>query len=211
MSAQASAQQRRLRADAARNRQLLIDAAEELFAARGLDVTLDEIARRAGVNVATAYRHFANKHELARAYLQRGVDRVVEIAERAAADPDPAEGLAGFLRGCLAVIADNRGLVDVLTRAYGTEWFDQLHERITPLIEDLVEGGRRTGALRPDLGRTDVGVLLRMLSSVIDIDPADRELPQRYLSVVLAGLRPSDVPLTGRPPTEQQLRDAPKP
>ena len=65
-----AAEPRRLRADAARNRQRLIDAAEEVFAARGLDATLDDIARHAGVNVATAYRHFDSKHELARAFLQ---------------------------------------------------------------------------------------------------------------------------------------------
>ena len=88
---------RRLRADAARNRQRLIDAAEEVFAARGLDATLDDIARHAGVNVATAYRHFANKHELARAYLQQTLDRAVAMAEEAAEVEDPMEGLAQFL------------------------------------------------------------------------------------------------------------------
>jgi len=63
------------RADAARNHQRLIDAAAEVFAARGLEATLDDIARHAGVNIATAYRHFANKHELAREFLRQCVDR----------------------------------------------------------------------------------------------------------------------------------------
>ena len=85
MEPSAAAEPRRLRADAARNRQRLIDAAEEIFAARGLDATLDDIARHAGVNVATAYRHFDSKHELARAFLQATIDRAVAMAEEAAA------------------------------------------------------------------------------------------------------------------------------
>ena len=97
MESRAAAEPRRMRADAARNRQRLVDAAEEVFAARGLDATLDDIARHAGVNVATAYRHFDSKHELARAFLQRTLDRAVAMAEEAAAVEDPLAGLAQFL------------------------------------------------------------------------------------------------------------------
>ena len=97
MEPSAAAEPRRLRADAARNRQRLIDAAEEVFAARGLDATLDDIARHAGVNVATAYRHFDSKHELARAFLQATLDRAAAMAEEAAAVEDPLAGLAQFL------------------------------------------------------------------------------------------------------------------
>lgn len=59
-----TAMERPLRADAARNRQLIIDAARELFAEEGIDVTLDDVARRAGVGVGTVYRRFASKEEL---------------------------------------------------------------------------------------------------------------------------------------------------
>src|SRR6204780_3536097 len=132
VSAAAVGGTRRLRADAVRNRQRLIDAAEEVFAAQGLDATLDDIARHAGVNVATAYRHFANKHELARAYLQQTLDRAVAMAEEAAGVEDPMEGLAQFLGQAVDLLAANRGFVDVLTNAYGAEWFkDQLHDLIT--------------------------------------------------------------------------------
>ena len=119
VSAAAVGGPRRLRADAARNRQRLIDAAAEVFAARGLDATLDDIARHAGVNVATAYRHFANKHELAHEFLGQCVDRAVAVAEESAAEPDPWAGLTMFLERSLEMIASNKALVDVLTRAYG--------------------------------------------------------------------------------------------
>src|ERR1700761_2610010 len=101
---------RRLRADAARNRRRLIDAAAEVFAARGFDATLDDIARHAGVNVATAYRHFANKHELARENVRQCIERAVMIAEEAAAEPDPWTGLIHLLERSIAAIAASRAL-----------------------------------------------------------------------------------------------------
>ena len=102
---------RRLRADAARNRQSLIDAAQRLFAARGLSVTLDDIAAEAGVNVATAYRHFANKHELAAAYIQQQIATAIAIADEAAAAADLAR--AGKDAGEPAVVV--RGLERFVT------------------------------------------------------------------------------------------------
>src|ERR1700748_2136761 len=117
---------RRLRAAAARNRQRLIDAAAEVFAARGLDATLDDIARHAGVNVATAYRHFANKHELAHEFLRQAIDPASVIAEEAARHPDPWAGVTQFLERSLEQFASNRALFDVLTRAYGGEYFEEL-------------------------------------------------------------------------------------
>jgi AcrR family transcriptional regulator len=201
-----STEPRRLRADAARNRQLLIDAAEELFAARGLDVTLDDIARRAGVNVATAYRNFANKHELAQAFLQRSVDQAVAVADEAAANPDPWDGLTQFLRRCLELVARNHSLIDVLTRAYGTGWFEQLRDRMRQPVEELLARGRRQGVIRRDLARTDIGMILKMLGAVAEFDADDAQLAPRYLSLLLVGLRPSDTPLDGEPPTDEQLQ-----
>src|SRR6202167_6440418 len=104
MGSSAAAEPRRLRPDAARNRQRLVDAAEEVFAARGVDATLDDIARHAGVNVATAYRHFANKHELAREFLRQCVDRAVAMAEETAAEPAPWTGPTLFSQRALALV-----------------------------------------------------------------------------------------------------------
>jgi AcrR family transcriptional regulator len=207
----AAAEPRRLRADAARNRQRLIDAAEEVFAAQGLDATLDDIARHAGVNVATAYRHFANKHELARAYLQQNLDRAIAMAEAAAAVEDPLAGLAQFLGQALDLLAANRGFVDVLTNAYGAEWFrDQLHDLITGPIRQLIVRGQQAGVVRPDVDGTDFAVLLPMLASVSDrgVVACVPEPTRRYLALVLAGLRPDGTALPGRPPTDAELRAA---
>jgi len=193
------------RADAARNHQRLIDSAAEVFAARGLDATLDDIARHAGVNVATAYRHFANKHELAREFLQQCVDRAVAIAEETAAEPDPWEGLTHFLERSLAMIASNRALVDVLKRAYGAEQFAEMLERTSVPLEQLLARGRAAGVVRADVATTDMAAILEMLSAITGVDGAPA-LPHRYIGLVLAGLRPSAEPLPGEPPTQERLR-----
>jgi AcrR family transcriptional regulator len=207
----AAAEPRRLRADAARKRQRLIDAAAEVFAARGLDATLDDIARHAGVNVATAYRHFDSKHELAREFLQATIDRAVALAEQAATVDDPLAGLAQFLEQAIDLMAANRGLVDVLTNDYGAEWFsEQLHALITGPIRHLVSRAQQAGLVRADVDATDFAVILPMLSSVGDrhvvaglADPA-----RRYLALVLAGLRPDGAALPARAPTDAELQTA---
>jgi AcrR family transcriptional regulator len=197
---------RRLRADAARNHQRLIDAAAEVFAARGLDATLDDIARQAGVNVATAYRHFANKHELAREFLRQCIDRAVADAEEAAAQPDPWAGITLFLERSLEMIASNRALVDVLTRAYGGEHFTELLQRISPPLERLLARGRANGVVRADVAATDFPPMLEMLSAITGLGIPG--LPRRYIGLILAGLRPGGEPLPGKPPTQEQLQRA---
>jgi AcrR family transcriptional regulator len=197
---------RRLRADAARNRQRLIDAAAEVFAARGLDATLDDIARHAGVNVATAYRHFANKHELAHEFLAQCVDKAVAIAEEAAAERDPWIGLTRFLERSLDMIASNRALVDVLSRAYGAEHFTEMLQRSSVPLGQLLARGQAAGVVRADVAVTDFPPILEMLSSVCGHGQADLpDLPHRYIGLILAGLRPSGEPLPGEPLSQDRL------
>jgi AcrR family transcriptional regulator len=198
---------RRLRADAARNRQRLIDAAAEVFASRGMDATLDDIAHHAGVNVATAYRHFANKHELAREFLRQCIDRAVAVAEEAAAEPDPWAGLTSFLERSLDLIASNHALLDVLTRAYDGEQFVEMLDRTDPPLERLLARAKADGVVRADVEATDFAPILEMLSALTSSDiPGLPYLPHRYIELVLAGLRPSADVLPGEPPARDQLR-----
>lgn len=208
----AASQPRRLRSDAARNRQALIDAAQRLFAARGLAVTLDDIAAEAGVNVATAYRHFSNKHELAGAFLGQIIDQAIAIAQHAAETEDPWQGLAAFLSQALALTAANRGLHDVFTPGYAAEWLDRLDRRIDPILRKLISRGQQAGAVRDDLTPGDLGVILQMLAIVSDIPTDDQPtLRRRYLELILAGLRPASTPLPGTAPSPAQTRAAKAP
>lgn len=196
-----------LRADAARNRQRLIEAAAEVFAARGVNATLDDIARHAGVNVATAYRNFSSKHELAREFLQSAVDKSVAIAEDAAGAEDPWQGLRQFLERAVELASSNRALVDMLSRAYGTEFFEQLLDRVSGPMDCLLARGRQAGVVREDIGANDFPFILEMLCSITSLDaPGIPDLPQRYISLVLAGLRPGGDPLAGNQPTREQMR-----
>src|ERR1700753_2229289 len=103
-----------MRKDAARNRELLLAAARNVFAERGLDASLDDIARQAGVGVGTAYRHFANKFELAEAIMKQALDEVLAVAEQATRADDPWAGLVGFLEFILDLQTRDRGLREVM-------------------------------------------------------------------------------------------------
>ena len=198
---------RRLRADAARNRQSLIDAAQHLFASRGLSVTLDDIAAEAGVNVATAYRHFANKRELAAAYIQQQIDLAIAIADESAELDDPWQGLTHFFQRTLDLMIANRGLHDILLPGMGSEWFVRLEERVRPVLSGLIARGQKAGAVRRDLQQGDVGVVVQMLAAVSDIpSPDPSALVGRYLALVLDGLRPGASKLPGEPPSQEELR-----
>src|SRR4051794_29857649 len=94
-----------LRKDAARNRERLIAAGRDLFAQRGLDATLNDVAHHAGVGVATAYRRFTNKEELIEAIWRQQVDELEAILHEALATPDPWDGLVLYLEHSLAVQA----------------------------------------------------------------------------------------------------------
>ncbi|MCW2829318.1 MAG: TetR family transcriptional regulator, partial [Aeromicrobium sp.] len=169
MSAQVSATDacRPLRADAARNRELILETAATVFAEQGLDAGYDEIARRAGVGVGTVYRRFPHRAELVQALFVSRVDEMVAIAEKAAACPEAWDGLAWFLEKALERQVVDRGLKEVMVRTAT----DDAHltvgrDRIGPILAVLVERAHRDGTLRRDVGPTDIGVQLMMMSSM---------------------------------------------
>ena len=200
---------RPLRKDAARNRELLIGAAREVFAERGLDASLDDIARQAGLGVGTAYRHFANKYELASAIFDQSVDDVVGFAEQAALADDPWQGLVGFLERLLAAQTADRGLREMLMGAHSPKDIEQVHDRLIGPLGTVVERARRGGVLRADITTTDLGVITMMLCEVADL-AADRspELWRRYLAVVLDGLRSGATALPVPPLADEDFRRA---
>src|SRR3954468_8898383 len=103
-----------LRRDAARNRERLLAAASELFAERGLNVTLNDIAHRAGVGVGTAYRRFANKEEVIGALFEQRLQEVIGAAHEALEVPDAWTGLVAFLERSLHMQFGDRGLTEIM-------------------------------------------------------------------------------------------------
>lgn len=183
-----------LRADAERNRQRLLAAAKDLFATRGLDVTLDEVARHAGVGTGTAYRRFPNKDALIDALMVDRIGEVAAIAEACLADPDPWRGLTGFFEGALALQAADRGLKEVLFSAgRGRERSAEARRRIAPVVTRLVQRALDAGAVRSDFATTDVPLINFMLMTIVDLSrEVEPDLYKRYLTFVLDGLKPRD-------------------
>ena len=200
---------RPLRKDAVRNRELLIAAAREVFARRGSEASLDDVARHAGLGVGTAYRHFANKHELLTAMMADILDGMVLELERAALIDDPWQALVAFLEAALAVQARDRGLREVMLGVYDPDEMERVHERLSPPLNDIVGRARAAGVVREDLQPTDVGMIIAMLCAVTEVaGEADPELWRRYLAMTLDGIRPGGSTLPVPALDEQVMRTA---
>jgi AcrR family transcriptional regulator len=181
---------RPLRADAARNRERILVAASVVFAQRGLEATMDDVAQHAGVGVGTVYRRFPHKEELIDALFEQAVEQVVDTAEEALAMPDPWEGLVRFLGRTIERQADDRGLRDVVLHGgYGRERVARARERIVPVVSRLVERAQRAGQLRPDVVATDVPMIELMVGTVSSYTSSIApDLWRRYLAIMLDGL-----------------------
>ncbi len=190
MSDAAQEPDRALRADAARNRERILVAAGEVFAHRGLDATLDDVAHHAGLGVGTVYRRFPGKEALVEALFVQALDRMVALAEEAAAMDDPWESLVWFLEHATEMQSENLGLRDVaLHNGYGRDKVAAARERIIPAVYRLVERAQQSGRLRSDFLPTDVPIIELMVSSVADYTSAlAPDLWRRYLAIVLDGL-----------------------
>lgn len=197
------------RKDAARNRELLVDAAREVFARRGVEASLDDVAKHAGLGVGTAYRHFANKHELLQALMSQTIDQVIEAAERAAAMADPWQALVAFLEAMLEVQARDRGLREVLMGVHDPDSLDRVHDRLSPLLNDIVRRARRAKVVRNDLAASDLGMMITMLCAVAEVaGDADPELWRRYLAMSLDGIKPGGSRLPVKALDDETLRRA---
>ncbi|CAN5557707.1 TetR/AcrR family transcriptional regulator [soil metagenome] len=188
--AEVAAEKRPLRREAERNRQLIMDAARVVFAERGLDVTLDDIAKHAGVGVGTAYRRFANKDALIDELFEDKITEMVTFAEEALQVEDPWLSITGFFEKMLEVQAADRGLKQVLVGASrGRERVCDARDRITPLTKQIVERAIEAGAVRPDFEESDMPMISVMVGSVMDATrDVDPDAWRRYLQVVLAGI-----------------------
>jgi AcrR family transcriptional regulator len=202
---------RPLRRDAEANRHRLLQAAAELFAERGLQVTLNDIARHAGVGVGTAYRRFANKEEVIDALFEQRLGEVAAIGERALAEPDPWQGLVTYLEQILQLQLRDRGLTGIINHPSLSQYrLAEARERIGPVLDLLIEHADQAGRLRDGLAGTDIVFLQLALDAVMDATRSvTPELYRRYLAIFLDGIRarpgdPGPLPLPA--PTAEQTQ-----
>jgi len=203
---------RPLRRDAERNRQLILSAARTLFAQRGLDASLDDVAHEAGLGVGTVYRRFPNREALIDALFDDGLEAITEIVQTAQAAPRAWDGLRHFMASMLELQAADRGLRDViLARRVAEPERDRTRDRIKPALESLVARAQREGDLRADLTSADVAVLeIAVLGAAEFTGVAAPDAWRRYLAIVLDGMRadptgPSELP---QPPLDEHQLDA---
>jgi AcrR family transcriptional regulator len=192
---------RPLRRDAERNRVRILQAAGELFTERGLGVTLDDVARHAGVGVGTVYRRFADKEVLIDALFEQRIEAICATAEASLAHADPWEGLVFFFERGLERQACDRGLKELLaSSAHGREGVQQARRRLSRLVTAIFDRAKDAGVLRADVATEDAPLIQMMLGMIIDrTRDVEPELWRRYLVIVLDGLRPSREAVTGLP------------
>jgi AcrR family transcriptional regulator len=180
---------RQPRRDAVRNRARLLEAAARAFREQGLDASVNAIARDAGVNVATLYRHFPAKDDLLRAVLDAILEPLATARDRALAAEHDALGT--FLREAVRLQREQPGLIQALGRHPGApDVSEQLREPALAIVTPLVDRARADGELRANLDALDVLIALRMLAGVPEApELAARGGADRYAEIILRGLR----------------------
>ena len=185
------------RADASRNRERILEAAREAVAAGDLAPSLNDLAHRAGVGVATVYRHFADHGALREALADDRLTELVAAARVALTEPDPLVGLEQLVRSGLRLLRADRCLGVVLA-AEGSERTGARLAELEETVAVLLSRGRRAGALRPEVTARDIQRLLCGLDSAVRAGPDPDEAAIRYATIVLAGLRAPTPPAPGR-------------
>ena len=159
---------RGLRVDAERNRERVLDAAREVFAEQGLDGSTNEIARRAGVGIATLFRRFPTRDDLVEAVFADKMSAYTAAIEDALADPDPWHGFCGYIERVCRMQADDRGFADVLTMTFPTaKGLEQERNRAAHALTELLERAKAAGRLRADFAHQDVPLILMANAGVV--------------------------------------------
>ncbi|AMM20469.1 TetR family transcriptional regulator [Frondihabitans sp. PAMC 28766] len=179
-----------VRADAVRNRALLLAAAEEEFVERGLDASIADIAARAGVAKGTVFRHFDTKDDLIAAIVETHMIALTTTAHRLLESDDAGAALLEFL----TVAADRRQQRDVsflMTASAANPLVATLRDDLVADVGSLVEKARNAGAIRADITGTDVFLLICAPVHVVEFlaDPPP-DLWRRYLGIIFDGMRP---------------------
>lgn len=178
---------RALRADAERNRRQLLETAQEVFAAEGLAVPIDEIARRAGLGVGTLYRHFPTKEALFAAIVVDRMTRFAERAEELAGAADPGAAFFTMLEAIAVESAKKKDFVHALGGALeARKSFDESKKRFRASLDTLLARAQRAKVVRKDVSTADVLALMHGVLSVADASPEAR---RRHLAILFDGLR----------------------
>jgi AcrR family transcriptional regulator len=199
------------RRDAQERYDRILATAQREFAARGVDASLEGIAREAGVAIGTLYRHFPTRLELLLAALEPRLTELLDESERAMAIDDPWTAFASYLENLFRLQAGDRGLNDFLSRRFpGSVATEHLHDRICEHIDEVLIRAQDAGVVRPDITRGDIVTLIWSNGRMIDATSITAPNAwRRQLALALDAYRaPRAHPLPEPPLTDAQLYDA---
>jgi AcrR family transcriptional regulator len=203
-----------LRRDAQSNLERVLAAAAEVFATQGLNATLADVAKHAGVGVGTVYRRFANKDDLIYEVYAQPVRTGEELARAASTTPDVWDGFVRFFETSTQMLANDRGLRELTTGGYTASlgWSrgtppDRLaalvhenHRTMGTHLTKLVRRAKKAGELRADFHATDMMLLSVGVQAAIGLGGTERpDLYRRALGYLLDGLRPARTGVTELP------------
>ena len=202
---------RPLRRDAQESRDKLIAAAQREFAAYGVDASLEQIARDAGVAIGTLYRHFPTRLDLLMAALRPRLQEFIDGADKALEMDDPWEAFVAYLENLFAVQAGDRGFNDFLSRRFpGNAETEHIHDVMCQQIGDVLTRAQEVGKARPDITLADIVNLIWSNGRIIDATSATAPRAwRRQLHLMLDAYRAAGAHSLPEPPmTDAQLYDA---
>jgi AcrR family transcriptional regulator len=180
-----------LRADARRNRDAVLAAARQRLAKDGLDGSIEEIARTAGVGVGTVYRHFPSKNDLIGALVRDRFERLVERTKEALAEDDPWNAFCDLMRYSAGLQVRDRALSQFIAVHPELGYHEAVETGLADLTAELIANAQRAGGMREDAVVEDVPTLVCGLGAVTA--GAAGTMPElnweRYVEIMLDGLR----------------------
>ncbi|MFI6458035.1 TetR/AcrR family transcriptional regulator [Streptosporangium amethystogenes] len=204
---------RGLRRDAELNRERIMTAARVAFREGGLGVPLEEIARRAEVNIATLYRRFPDRESLIEAILADRMTEFVEAAEAAESADDPWEGFAGLVEHVCGMQAADQGVTEGLTTCFPGAALEAPRARAMAAVDRVIERARRTGTLRADFTGQDLMLIMMANAGVLgSTRGAAPQAWRRLIGLILDACRTGHAGLAGPPlppaPSDEDLHTA---
>jgi AcrR family transcriptional regulator len=198
---------RNLRADAERNRERVLETAREVFAELGLDVSTNEIARRAGVGVATLFRRFPTRDDLVAAVFAEKMRAYSEAIDEALDNADPWDGFCTYIERVCGMQAADRGFADVLTMTFPTaKEFEEERNRAANALTELLDHAKASGKLREDFAHQDVPLILMANAGVVTATrDAAPDAWRRLLGYLIQSFAATAAQPLPDPPTKTQM------
>lgn len=185
------ARNRPRRADAVRNRELVLRVARQRLLAGDSELSLNALAPACGLGVGTVYRHFPTRELLIEALAAESVERMLRAVDQVVSASDPAHGLEELLRVALRAQLDDPALAAVMEMPnLARPEAHSLSRRLWQAGNEAIEGARVHGLLRADVSSDDLRRLLSGLVRALRAGDVDEHVTERYLMVLLQGLRP---------------------